>query len=103
MNFSNTMAWAILGLLVLRWLVQLWLDRLNLANVRANADAVPDAFKSIMDEATYKKSVAYTLARGRLRGFQLSYDFVILLAVLLSGLLPRAFEAFTHAWGASAW
>ncbi|MDB6029889.1 MAG: peptidase [Verrucomicrobiales bacterium] len=103
MNFSNTTAWAILGLLVLRWVVQLWLDRLNLANVRANAATVPDAFKNIMDEATYRKSVAYTLAKGRLRGFQLSYDFVVLLIVLLSGLLPHVFEAFTRAWGASAW
>ena len=78
-----------MGLLVLRWVAQLWLDRLNLANVKAHAAAVPAAFKNIMDEATYKKSVDYTLARGRIRAMELTYDFIVLLIVLLSGVLPR--------------
>jgi STE24 endopeptidase len=103
MNFSYTTAWVIAGLLVFRWIVQLWLDRLNLNNVRAHAGAVPEAFKNIIDEATYKKSVAYTLARGRLRAIELSYDFLILIVVLGSGVLPHGFEAFTQAWGTSAW
>jgi STE24 endopeptidase len=76
---------------------------LNLANVKAHAGAVPEGFKDIMDEPTYKKSVDYTLARGRVRGIELTYDFAVLLAVLLSGVLPRAYEAFSQAWGTSAW
>jgi STE24 endopeptidase len=103
MNFTYKLAWIILVLMILRWAVQLWLDRLNVRHVKANSGAVPEAFKHLMDEATYKKSVDYTLAKSRLGEVELTYDFVLLLLVLLSGVLPRAFDAFTQSFGTSAW
>src|SRR5262249_40063689 len=65
--------------------------------------AVPEAFKGVMDETTYDKSVQYTLASARLSQFQTTYDAAILLIVLFSGVLPRGFRAFTHWLGSSAW
>jgi STE24 endopeptidase len=84
-------------------LAQLWLNWLNQRHVLANATAVPDAFKEIIDEPTYKKSVEYTLARARLGQVETSYGAIVLLAVLFSGLLPGAFNWFAHQFGASAW
>ena len=43
-----------------------YLERLNGRNVRRNAGAVPEAFSGTMDAAAYRKSVQYTLAKGRL-------------------------------------
>src|ERR1051325_6398200 len=103
MNFTYKLAWIILVLMILRWAVQLWLDRLNVRHVKANSGAVPEAFKHLMDEATYKKSIDYTLAKSRLGEVELTYDFLLLLLVLLSGVLPRAFDGFAHSFGTSAW
>jgi STE24 endopeptidase len=56
-----------------------------------------------MDEATYAKSVQYTLARSGFSRFEDTYDVVVLLVVLFSGVLPWAFD-FSHAqFGSSAW
>jgi len=103
MNFTYKLAWIILVLMFLRWAVQLWLDWLNVRHVKAHSGAVPEPFKHLMDEATYKKSVDYTLAKSRLGSVELTYDFILLLLVLLSGVLPRAFDAFAHSFGTSAW
>ena len=53
-------------LILAKWTAQVWLERLNLHHVRAHAGAVPEAFKGVVDEATYARSVQYTLAKGRL-------------------------------------
>ena len=92
----------IAALIFLKWAVQLWLDRLNQRNVLAHAAGVPDAFKGVVDEATYAKSVQYTLAKGRLDQVETTYDTAVLLLVLFTGLLPWAFRAFVGRFGASA-
>ena len=85
----------ILLLLLLKLAAQLWLERLNRAHVIAHADQVPEAFKHVVDNDTYAKSVKYTLARSRLHLVELSWEAVVLLVVLFSGFLPWAF-AFTQ-------
>ena len=90
-------------LVLARWAVQAWLEQLNRRHVLAHAGAVPEAFKGVMDEATYAKSVHYTLAKGRLDQIEATWSSVVLLAVLFSGLLPWGFQAFTQGLGSSAW
>jgi STE24 endopeptidase len=94
---------AALALIVLRWAAQLWLERINQANVRAHAGTVPDAFKDVVDAPTYTKSVEYTLAKGRVSQWEMAYDVFVLIAVLFSGVLPWAFQIFSHSFGNSAW
>jgi STE24 endopeptidase len=72
-------------LILAKWAAQLWLERLNSRHVLANASAVPDAFKGVVDEATYTKSVQYTLAKGRLDQIQVTYNSAVLLVVLSAG------------------
>jgi STE24 endopeptidase len=96
-------AGSILVLILLRWAAQIWLEWLNRRHVLAHANAVPEAFKGIMDEVTYAKSVSYTLARSRLSGFDDTYRTAILLVVLFSGWLPLAFGACRSWLGDSAW
>ena len=91
------------GLILAKWLAELWLTWLNRRHVLAHADAVPEAFKEIIDEATYAKSVQYTLAKSRLSQFADTYDTSILLLVLFSGALPWAFGVFQNRLGQSAW
>jgi STE24 endopeptidase len=106
MDYENGVTFAaviILGLIFLKWAAQLWLNRLNQRQVLAHRNAVPAAFRGVMDDATYAKSVQYTLARSRLSRFEDTYQAAILLLVLFGGGLPRAFGAFRDGAGSSAW
>jgi len=85
-------ALAIAGLIVLRLAMQLWLSHLNRRHVIAHAGSVPAAFTETIDEATYAKSVQYTLAKSRLSQFEDIYDTIILMAALFSGVLPWVFQ-----------
>ena len=93
----------ILAFLLAKWAAQIWLERLNLRHVRAHAGEVPEAFKGMVDEATYKKSVEYTLAKGRLEQIELTYHAIILLIALFAGLLPWGFKVVSQHLGGSAW
>jgi STE24 endopeptidase len=103
MGSASLVAGIVLLLIVARWAAQLWLQELNRGHVLAHAGAVPEAFKGVVDETTYARSVQYTLARGRLDQIEASWDFAVLLAVLFSGVLPWGFETCTQALGSSAW
>jgi STE24 endopeptidase len=92
------------GLFILaRGGARLWLERLNRRSVLLHAAAVPDAFKGLVDEPTYAKSVQYALANGRLRQVEAAWDCVVLLGILGSGVLPWAFNRVAQAWGEPAW
>ena len=96
-------SWVVAALIVLKWAAQAWLDRLNERHVLAHADAVPDAFKEVIDEPTYKKSVAYTTAKSRFEKVESAWHSAVLLLILFSGILPWLFHFFRNAWGSSAW
>jgi STE24 endopeptidase len=98
----STFYYAIILLIVGKLLFQLWLDHLNRSEVLRHADAVPSAFKGVIDEADYKKAVQYTLAKGRFSQFETVYDTVILLLALFSGILPWLYTAVSARFGTSA-
>ena len=92
-----------LVLILARAITEVWLSRLNQRHVRAHASEVPTAFQGIIDEATYRRSVDYTLAKSRFADIANLFDAVLLIAVLFSGVLPWAFGSFTSSFGASIW
>ena len=96
-------AWVVIALIGARRIAQFRLKELNHRHVQAHAKKIPDALRGVMDEATYARSVAYTMANGRLGQIQNSFDALVLLLVLISGLLPWAFGAFQSSLGTSAW
>ena len=95
---------AAVALLLLKLAAELWLAALNRAEVRRHAGRAPEAVAAIMDEPTYQKSVAYTLAKNRFGVVEGVADTAVLIAVLVSGALPWLFARVT-AWGAegAAW
>jgi STE24 endopeptidase len=90
-------------LILARAITELWLSRLNQRHVRAHANAMPRAFRGIIDETTYRRSVDYTLAKNRFGDIANVYDAVVLIAVLFSGVLPWAFRRFSTSFGTSVW
>ena len=92
-----------LVLILARAIAELWLSRLNQHYVRAHANELPPAFRGIIDKATYRRSVDYTLAKSHFADITGVFDVVVLIAVLFSGVLPWAFGRFTATFGTSIW
>ncbi len=94
---------AVLGLVLARCGAELWLDHLNRHYVRARAGSVPEAFKAVVDPATYARSIQYTLDRSRFSGVETVFDTLVLIAALFSGVLPGLFAAFERELGTAPW
>jgi STE24 endopeptidase len=92
-----------LVLVLARWIAELWLSRLNQRHVRAHANEVPPAFRGLIDEAMYRRSVDYTLAKGRFGDVANLFDAALLIFLLFSGVLPSAFGRFSQSFGSSIW
>src|SRR6267378_1184746 len=103
MSAINAVGLTVAAVIFLKWAAQICLERLNLNHVRAHAGAVPDAFKGVVDETIYRKSIEYTLAKGKVDQIEITYQIALLLLILFSGMLPWAFNLFTHWLGSSAW
>jgi STE24 endopeptidase len=99
----NGIAAIILVLILTRLTAELGLSWLNRRHVLAHAGAVPEAFRGIVDEPTYKKSVDYTLAQSRFGSIDEVYGTIVLLVILFSGVLPLVFRFFEIHLGTSAW
>ena len=93
----------VLLLLLVRLLAQLWLDRLNLAEVRRHASGPPAAIADVMSGETYRKSVDYTVAKLKFSMVDSVCDAVVLAIVLVSGLLPALHGWVTGLLGPAAW
>src|SRR5947207_9780104 len=91
----------VLILILARAITELWLSRLNQRHVRGNANEVRPAFRGIIDEATYRRSIDYTLAKSRFGDIANLFDAGLLIALLFSGVLPWAFERFSVSLGTS--
>jgi len=92
-----------LGLVAAKWIAELWLNKLNRRHVIRHAGKVPAAFAGIIDQPTYDKSVAYTLAKASLNRIETTWDALVLCLVLASGVMPLALRHFTADLGNSAW
>jgi len=102
MNLNPTLL-ACLLLVAAKGGAQIGLERLNRRHLLARATAIPDAFRGVMDETTYAKSVRYTLAGAALRQVELAWGAIVLVVALTSGLLPGALGWFHQHLGGSEW
>jgi STE24 endopeptidase len=95
---------AIIALVLIpaRAVAELWLSRLNQRHVRVHAAEVPTAFRGMVDEPTYGRSVDYTLAKSRFGELVTLFDAVLLITLLFGGVLPWAFGIFTAVFGTAA-
>jgi STE24 endopeptidase len=103
MVFVRPFAITALGLILARVIAELWLSRLNQRHVRAHAKEVPAAFRGIVDQETYRRSVDYTLTKNRFGNITAVFDTALLIAVLFSGILSWAFGKFAASFGTSIW
>lgn len=103
MNTPQTIALLAAALVLAKWGMELWLAWLNQRHVRAHAGEIPAAFQGTIDAATYAKSVEYTLAKSRFGFVEDTFNTVLTLVLLFSGVLPWAFNQFVVWRGDAAW
>ncbi len=74
----------------LQLLIELGLNELNLRHVRArrSPEYIPGYFRNKMNLEEYRRSIEYTLAKGRFQRWADIYGKLVLLIVLLGGVLP---------------
>ncbi len=94
---------AALALVVLRWVAAALLEWINRRHVDAHRGSIPEALRGTVDDATYARSVDYTLAKSRFGQWSDLWDNGVLVAVLFLGALPALWMAFQDRWGTSAW
>ncbi|MFO1475130.1 MAG: M48 family metallopeptidase [Verrucomicrobiota bacterium] len=98
----NWIALLALALILGRLAAQLGLEWLNQRECGRHSGGLPDAFRGVMDAATYQRSIEYTLARSRFSQVSDAWHAAVLAAVLFSGVLPRALAAVQDRLGSGA-
>jgi len=93
----------VIALVILRLGAQLALEALNRAEARRHAGQRPAALAVVLDDATYAKSVDYTLAKSRFGSLETVYEVVVLLVLLFSGALPWLWGKFDGLAPGAAW
>lgn len=90
-------------LILIHWLAQWVLEQLNQKEIQRHADHIPEAYQGFIDPPAYERSVAYSLAKGRLEKIELTWNTLVLLGVLFSGLLPVTYQFGRSILGDSVW
>lgn len=93
----------VVALIVLRLVAEIVLSLLNCAEVRKHAAKPPAAVAAITDEASYVKSVEYTLAKGKFGRIELAWDSIVLVAALSCGVLPWLHAQFAPLSPTGVW
>lgn len=99
----NAVVLLFLVLLLARTLMSLWLDALNRQEVKRHAGEVPEAFRTIVDSVTYRRSVEYTLAKNAFGRWETLFDAAVLGLVVVTGLLPWLWHGVTGLVGVGVW
>jgi len=95
--------WVTMVAIALRFGVQAWLAWLNSCEIGRHRGTVPAALRGVMDADTYRKAGDYSLAKLRFGQWEGVWDTLVLVVVLVSGLLPTAWDAWTNRLGEGAW
>ena len=99
----HPLAWTALAAILARAVAQYALENLNRRHVQAHAAEIPESFRGTMDDGTYRKSVDYTLAKGRLAVVEVVWGTLVLGAVLFSGVLPWFWNGWSELAGPGIW
>ncbi len=90
-------------LLVAQTAAELILGELNRRHVQAHAAAVPPALREVVDDATYHRAVAYTLAKNDFGRWETLFGAACVFIWLGLGLLPLLYNGVAGLFGSSLW
>ncbi|MFT3828746.1 MAG: M48 family metallopeptidase [Opitutaceae bacterium] len=91
------------ALLVAKCAGDLALGALNRREIQRHAGAVPPAYASVMNPATYARAVEYSLVKNRFSQLEELFGAAVLAAVVFSGALPWSWTAWSDWLGTATW
>ncbi len=89
--------------LAAKLVAELTLDALNRSQVAKNSKSMPAALEGIMSKEKFEKANEYTVVKSKFGTIGLLLDAGIMAAVILSGVLPLAFETWGASVGTASW
>lgn len=94
----------IFGLLILlKWLTEWSLNRLNRRHIEHCSGGIPEAFKEVMTQESYDKSVSYSKDKAKLAEVEGVVDTILIFIFLFGGLLPWIYNGFSGLIGNGLW
>ena len=84
----NSLLKAFLVVIILRSMMQVYLNELNLFHLRHHQSHIPDAFKEVVDQETFEKISNYSVDSDRFTMVGTLINEGVFVALLLSGFLP---------------
>ena len=94
----NLLLFLFLLIFLLRSTVQILLERLNIAHLQTHGGNIPEVFRETVDEEKLGRISSYTIDSSRFGMIATLCDQILLLALLLSGILPWI-QALADRWG----
>lgn len=94
----------IFGVVILaKWFTEFVLNRLNRRHINHCRGVIPEAFREVMTQESYDKSVNYSLDKARLSEWEGVIDTVLVGVFLYLGLLPWIYDLFSNLIGEGLW
>ncbi len=90
-------------LIILKWFTEFTLNRLNRKHIQNSSGNIPDAFKEVMNQETYDKSVDYSLDKSRFAEIESIVDTALVIIFLGFGILPWLYDGLTGLLGGAVW
>jgi len=94
----------IFGIIILaKWFTEFVLNRLNRRHIKHCKGVIPEAFREVMNQDNYDKSVSYSLDKSRLSEWEGVVDTLLVGVFLYMGLLPVVYDLFSSWIGDGIW
>lgn len=95
--------WIVMIAILAKLIVQWGLNALNLKKAQSGLGQIPESLLGLTSPEDYQKSSTYTIAKLRFSQFETIFDHGFLILVLISGVLPQAWNALAQRLGTGAW
>lgn len=90
-------------IILLKWLTELVLNRLNRRHIKHCKGVIPEAFREVMTQGNYEKSVSYSLDKSKLSEWEGIVDTILIGIFLYLGLLPWVYNVISSWVGNGLW
>jgi STE24 endopeptidase len=94
----------IFGIIILsKWGTELVLNRLNRRHIDHCRGVIPEAFREVMTQENYDKSISYSLDKSKFSEWEGIIDTILVAVFLYLGLLPWIYNGLSFLIGNGLW
>ena len=91
------------SIILAKWATEFLLNNLNARHIKICSGGIPEAFKDVMTQESYDKSVNYSLDKSKLAQAEGLFDVFLVFVFLYLGLLPWLYNGLSAGIGDGIW